>query len=258
MAQPDAIGSAALVPGWYGKMPGLGDFASRRLPPEFIAAWDAWLQRSIASSRRELGEAWLDAFLTSPMWRFALAPGVCGAAAWAGLVLPSVDKVGRYFPLTFAAALPPDTDVAALLAAQAWYAQLESVGLSALDPACTPDALESTLSGCSFTAGTAMRNAGFGPALTDCLRGASRVPCAFNFESADALAGAMAATADEIGSEAFTAKSLLWSVAHDTGVTEFHCSTGLPPDDYYAVLLRGPLETTPLDPLQAFDEMERR
>ena len=29
-----------LIPGWYGKIPSLGDFASRRLPQSFVAAWD--------------------------------------------------------------------------------------------------------------------------------------------------------------------------------------------------------------------------
>jgi len=62
-------------------MPCLGDFVSRRLPPEFIAAWDTWLQRSVAASRGALGESWTDVFLTSPMWRFVLAPGACGTEA---------------------------------------------------------------------------------------------------------------------------------------------------------------------------------
>src|ERR1700692_2160948 len=58
-------------------------------------------------SQTALGEAWLDVFLTSPLWRFALASGVVGAPVWAGLLLPSVDRVGRYFPLTIVAELSP-------------------------------------------------------------------------------------------------------------------------------------------------------
>jgi len=57
-------------------------------------------QSCLAQSREMLGDAWLDTYLTSPVWRFALAPAVCGGAAVAGLVVPSVDRVGRYFPLT--------------------------------------------------------------------------------------------------------------------------------------------------------------
>src|SRR5512139_3843786 len=94
------------MPGWYGKIPNLGDFASRRLPSRFIVAWDDWLQRALASSRAQLGGQWLDLYLTSPVWRFLLMPGVCGSAAWAGVLMPSVDRVGRYFPLTIALELP--------------------------------------------------------------------------------------------------------------------------------------------------------
>jgi type VI secretion system protein ImpM len=62
----------------------------------------------MARSRSELGEeGWLDVFLTSPLWRFALASGVVGGPVWAGILLPSVDRVGRYFPLTIVAELPP-------------------------------------------------------------------------------------------------------------------------------------------------------
>ena len=88
--------------GFYGKLPARGDFVSRRLPRSFVEPWDAWLQQGFASSRDHLGDGWLEAYLTSPIWRFVLAPGVCGPAGVAGVVMPSVDSVGRYFPLTIA------------------------------------------------------------------------------------------------------------------------------------------------------------
>ena len=47
-----------------------------------------------------MGDVWLEAFLEAPVWRFVLPPGLCGARAAIGLIMPSVDKVGRYFPLT--------------------------------------------------------------------------------------------------------------------------------------------------------------
>lgn len=94
--------AASAVPGWYGKLPTLGDFASRRLEPAFIEPWDHWLGSSLAAQREQLGEAWLDAYLASPVWRFVLMPGVLEQVpgALAGVLMPSVDKVGRYFPLT--------------------------------------------------------------------------------------------------------------------------------------------------------------
>jgi type VI secretion system ImpM family protein len=86
--------------GLYGKLPTHGDFLRRRVADDFVAAWDPWLQHCIADSRSVLGEQWLSIYLTSPVWRFALGPHVCGAAPAAGLLVPSVDRVGRYFPLT--------------------------------------------------------------------------------------------------------------------------------------------------------------
>jgi len=96
------------VSGFYGKLPSHGDFLQRGVSDDFVNHWDAWLQDGMARSRSELGEeAWLDVFLTSPLWRFALASGVVGGPVWAGILLPSVDRVGRYFPLTIVAELPP-------------------------------------------------------------------------------------------------------------------------------------------------------
>jgi type VI secretion system protein ImpM len=97
--------------GFYGKLPSHGDFLRRRVSDEFVEAWDAWLRECLTASRAALGARWLDVYLTSPAWRFACAPGACGPAAVVGVVAPSVDQVGRYFPLTIVAALPEDLRV---------------------------------------------------------------------------------------------------------------------------------------------------
>lgn len=94
--------------GLYGKLPTHGDFLRRRVSDDFVEAWDPWLQHCIADSRNALGEQWLDTYLTSPVWRFALGPHVCGAAPVAGIIIPSVDRVGRYFPLTLVWPTPPE------------------------------------------------------------------------------------------------------------------------------------------------------
>ncbi len=133
-------------PGWYGKLPALGDFASRRLPPGFIATWDDWLQRSLATSRQALGERWLDRYLHCPVWRFVLGPGTCGDTAWAGVLMPSTDRVGRYFPLTIAAAVPWQGDaLARITAAQDWFDAVEQAALSALDVNFGADDLDAAL-----------------------------------------------------------------------------------------------------------------
>jgi type VI secretion system protein ImpM len=119
--------------GFYGKLPSHGDFVSRSVSDAFVDRWDAWLQLSVARSRNDLGEAWLDLFLTSPVWRFAFQGGVIGAAAWAGILMPSVDRVGRYFPLTVVAELPPTADPFVVsVAAVGWFDWVEAVGRRAL------------------------------------------------------------------------------------------------------------------------------
>jgi type VI secretion system protein ImpM len=92
--------------GLYGKLPSHGDFLRRRVSDSFVAAWDEWLQQSVAASQAALGDDWLDVYLTSPLWRFVCDAGVCGPGGYAGLIAPSVDRVGRYFPLTLVWELP--------------------------------------------------------------------------------------------------------------------------------------------------------
>ena len=126
-------GMAVSQLGFYGKVPALGDFVSRRLPRSFIDPWDAWLQSALLASRETLADNWLSVFLVSPIWRFALSPGLCGPSAWAGVMMPSVDRVGRYFPLTLAQSLA-EQDIAAVFSANAdWFSQLENLALTVLN-----------------------------------------------------------------------------------------------------------------------------
>ena len=97
--------------GLYGKLPSHGDFLRRRTSDAFVDRWDSWLQGCMAASRSALGERWLDVYLTSPAWRFVCAAGTCGAAPVLGLMVPSVDRVGRYFPLTLVVELPEGISV---------------------------------------------------------------------------------------------------------------------------------------------------
>jgi type VI secretion system protein ImpM len=89
--------------GFYGKLPSHGDFLRRRVSDGFVGAWDRWLQDGMAATRAALGEGWLEVYLTSPVWRFACAAGACGPQAVMGVMAPSVDRVGRYFPITIVA-----------------------------------------------------------------------------------------------------------------------------------------------------------
>jgi type VI secretion system protein ImpM len=132
--------------GLYGKMPDQGDFVSRRLPAAFVQPWDAWLQACLAHSGTALGSDWDRLYRDAPVWRFLLAPGTCGASAWAGLVQPSVDRVGRYFPLTVAAELPSDVEVLdTMIRAAAWYDAIERIAAAAFDNQVTVEGMAAQL-----------------------------------------------------------------------------------------------------------------
>lgn len=125
---------AGLAPGLHGKVPTKGDFVTRRLPRDFLDPWDQWLQSAINCSKEQLGEEWLPIYLTSPIWRFILSPGLCGGDAVAGVLMPSVDRVGRYFPFTLAVALSGCSNPAAVPVTGAkWFDRAEALALTALE-----------------------------------------------------------------------------------------------------------------------------
>lgn len=124
--------NAAVLPGWFGKLPGMGDFAHRRLPEPFREVWDGWLQRGMARLRDRHAD-WASHYLEAPVWCFALGPGVAGDEAWIGVMMPSVDGVGRYFPFTLAVVSPPgELRGEALAAALAWWASATRAALEGL------------------------------------------------------------------------------------------------------------------------------
>jgi type VI secretion system protein ImpM len=99
----------------------------------FVGVWDGWLQECIAASRAALGERWLDVYLTSPAWRFACAAGACGPAPVVGVMVPSVDRVGRYFPLTIVAQLPLDAPLMTAAAkAEGFFDRVERLVIETL------------------------------------------------------------------------------------------------------------------------------
>ena len=128
-----------IIRGFAGKIPARGDFIHGGLPRDFTDPWHDWQSMVIAGSRTLMGDVWLDAFLEAPVWRFILPPGLCGPRAAVGLIMPSVDKVGRYFPLTFAALSDAGTPIEA-----EWFDWLdaaEDLGRLALEDDALPERL---------------------------------------------------------------------------------------------------------------------
>jgi type VI secretion system protein ImpM len=124
--------------GFYGKLPTRGDFVRAGLPRSFVDPWDAWLQTGLAAARARLGAAWEPAWMEAPVWRFRLPAGACGPDAVAGVFMPSVDRAGRLFPLTFANMAPqrlePD-----------WLDRAAAAGIAALEHDLEPQALANRL-----------------------------------------------------------------------------------------------------------------
>lgn len=132
--------------GAYGKMPALGDFFRVNISTGFVEAWDAWLQDRLTGARAALGDRWQDSYMSAPIWRFTLAGGLAGAAPVIGVMMASVDRVGRQFPLTLAGMLPANAAVseAHLLLAESFEA-LEEIALDTLDDTTTREVLAGRL-----------------------------------------------------------------------------------------------------------------
>ena len=145
--------------GYYGKLPAYGDFIQKRLPRDFIRPWDDWLQQGIAAAKERLGEHWLNFYLNCPALHFVMSPSICGEQACAGISIPSVDKVGRYFNFTLASMLPGTVNPTVFMQEQLdWYAALEELAITALGDELSQEDIEQGLAaitlGASATAGT--------------------------------------------------------------------------------------------------------
>jgi len=101
---PKAAASSAPVIGLQGKIPAQGDFVRLNASSPLALAFDTWLQESIELRRRTQGEG------PAPAFRFFFRPSG-QRTALVGASVPSIDKVGRRYPLTVFALL---TDLSAL------------------------------------------------------------------------------------------------------------------------------------------------
>lgn len=219
--------------GWFGKMACLGDFTSRRLPESFVALCDEWLSRGLAASRIQLGDDWLQTYLQAPLWRFAWAPGVAGPEWWLGVLMPSVDRVGRYFPLIAArasAGLPSTPQ--GLAALQAWFDAIADATLATLGPGTTPDDFDSRLEAVPDFDGSADADA---PAW----RGVNGRRCLVSEHELDLAAWALAATAPDWNAALRGHSLWLAGRADAGGGASLSIARGLPEADDFVQLLGG-------------------
>ena len=223
------------APAWYGKLAGLGDFASRRLPQETARLLDAWLAQGVDTSRAQLGERWLNVYLTSPLWRFAWAPGVLDASWWFGLMMPSVDNVGRYFPLVV---LQPRTEAPAsgeaLDRLEQWYAAVARAALRTLQPAGSLEQFETELAQLARESPLPLSH----PAAPwEAAQYAERTR--HEVAAGTSLSGCLAQLAVVESLRRFRGCSLWWSLLPGGQASSLSMAVGLPPRDAFVQLLEG-------------------
>jgi type VI secretion system protein ImpM len=228
LAPDDTAGA----PAWFGKLACLGDFASRRLAPEPLHLCDTWLSRGVEASRAQLGERWLDIYLTGPLWRFAWAPGVVDAQWWFGVLMPSVDNVGRYFPLLVA--LPqshaPDND-AGLGELEQWFAELAQAALATLEPTATLQRFEDELH--------AARRLSVRPSVAPPEETHWTDRTAYTFAGEPTLARALQELASDDAAKRYRGRTLWRSLGARSGDNRITIANGLPAAESFADLLQG-------------------
>lgn len=119
--------------GLFGKLPAKRDFIAVAVPRAVLNAWEPWIQGGLSASRLALGDAWTEAYLRAPIWRFWLGAGLTGEPVL-GAFMSSADGVGRYFPLTLVccggrpdAFAPPEAEPY-----DGWFTAIEAFLLSLL------------------------------------------------------------------------------------------------------------------------------
>ena len=132
--------------GFYGKLPTYGDFIQKRLPQDFINPWHEWLQSGMLAVREHEPENWLTYYLNCPAWCFVLGAGICGSQPVAGVTIPSVDKVGRYFNFTMASILPEETEPTSFASSHyQWVLDIKDLALEILDEELDQQSIEEAI-----------------------------------------------------------------------------------------------------------------
>ncbi len=118
--------------GFFGKVPEQGDFVASRFDRGLREPLDRWAQAALAHCRRVRGERWKDAFLAMPPFRFVLGAHLVGGEPAIGVMVASVDRVGRPFPLFLSQRLSGHRGPTRLLARQQrWFEDAEALAVSA-------------------------------------------------------------------------------------------------------------------------------
>lgn len=160
--------------------------------------------------------------------------------------MPSVDKIGRHFPLTIAIQIEPHP--AALFtafSAQTWYASLERLALASLDVNILPNDLDQNLANYPFPKPHLSHQSVPVQELANWWQISTQSglssPKTLILPTVGLLTERFEAVAENIFMTAGQGKSIWWKVSQSTdideGATQLHCFAGLPKEYSFAMLL---------------------
>ncbi|MBB3457473.1 type VI secretion system protein ImpM [Rhizobium sp. BK313] len=144
--------------GYFGKVPSVGDFVFRALPIRMTEIWASQMQRWLAAARPAGAASFQKSFLTSPVWRFALARDVVSTESWVGLFAGSIDRVGREFPFTVMISV--DLDPAArqpIATIDPFFDALETQMLAFMEGQASREELVAEIDVCAGTLRTSLK-----------------------------------------------------------------------------------------------------
>lgn len=216
--------------GLFGKLPQKRDFVASGIPRAVLSPFETWLQSAVAASRAELGRDWESYYLVAPIWRFWIGHGVFGQPC-AGALMPSVDKVGRFFPLAILycgepgeAWQPPVFD-----ARDEWFEALEARLLSVLDEEAQIE-VEAVTAGLPDAAGAAEPPPPPGTAF--------KTGVTWRGEAGSSPAALVSSLVQADYWRAASTRSFWWTGGGASGMPMAHICPGLPDAWLFARMLR--------------------
>jgi type VI secretion system protein ImpM len=221
-----------MTAGLFGKLPAKRDFIGANASRRFLEVWEPWLQSGVAMSRQMLGDAWIEAYNRAPIWRYWLGADLCGEAT-IGAFMPSVDGVGRAFPLAIfvgegeASLPPPELDENG-----AWFEAAEAVLLEALEPGATLEAIAEKVMGLPPPSLESRTTKDDG--LTELADGAVLAR-----DIGDEVSAAFLAARRFGRRRAFASQSFWWTIGGEGFPSLALSEVGLPPATRFADMLTG-------------------
>lgn len=115
----------------FGKLPTEGDFIRAGADQYLLDFLDRWLTAAWSDFVLSADADWEARYRVSPLWWFAAPEGgqiVCG------VISPSLDSVGRLFPIVVATRMGESDSASAMRVASPWLTVVQAALLNALEP----------------------------------------------------------------------------------------------------------------------------